>query len=237
VLVAVLGVVVVACLVLLGVRLAAYGTDGLFAQAPADGAAVDGGDGGSGVTVDDPRTRALVSGQAQQFVLRFNTYGPADLDEQNRMPGYVERVGSLMTPQFRVGFEQSVTLAEQAVAHPRNAPVVAVYPTRLESLGDDSATVLVAGAFTGSYPDPEGTGDDRVVYEAQPFRYRVSLQRVEERWLVDNFAPASENDEEDPAGTAPPTPGGSGQPSRSGAPSSTPAGPSGQASPSEGGRG
>ena len=63
------------------------------------------------------------------------------------MPGYVERVGSLMTPQFRVGFEQSVTLAEQAVA--AGADAYAVKGGSMRDLVDASLCADITFVWSG----------------------------------------------------------------------------------------
>ncbi len=165
----------------------------------------DGGSGGgAGETVaDDSKARELVLSQANQFVLRVNTYGPGDLDEQNKMPEYVGRVHEVITPKLAVSFDESVTLAEQTVSGAGYARAAQLSATGLESLAEGRASVLVAGFLTGSYPDPAKEG--RVEVEPRPFRYRVALVQVDGEWLVDDQTALTGDDEPDP-GAPPSTP-------------------------------
>jgi hypothetical protein len=144
----------------------------------------DGAGGGGETAVDDSKSRELVLSQASQFVLRVNTYGPGDLDEQNKMPEYVGRVHEVITPKLAVSFDESVTLAEQTVSGAGYARSAELSATGLESLADGRASVLVAGFFTGSYPDPAEEG--RVEVEPRPFRTRIALVQVDGEWLVDD---------------------------------------------------
>lgn len=176
---------------------------GLGVYALASGSDAGGSTGG---TSDDPSVREAVMSQADQFVLRSNTYGPGDLDEENRLPGYAEQVREVITPKFAAAFDSSLTLAEQTVAEAGYARDVELYASGVESLADDTATVLVAGVITGSYPDTsaEAEDGDRVEFEPQPFRFKVQLVQTEGEWLVDDFAPLS-SEVEDPFDPAVPT--------------------------------
>ncbi len=163
---------------------------------------------------DDPAAREQVMNQANQFVLRVNTYGPEDLDEQNAMPEYAERVREVITAKFAVDFNESITFAEQTVAQAGYARDVEIFSSGVETIDADSASVLVAGALNGSYPDPQREG--RIEYEPQPFRFQVSLVRTGDEWLVDDFFPLTgELDEPAPEQTTVPstTPRPTGQPS------------------------
>lgn len=164
---------------------------GVLAFTLVSGADPDGATTGS--TQDDPATREAVMSQANQFVLRSNTYGPADLDESNLMPEYAEQVREVITPKFEVSFDSSLTFAEQTVAEAGYAREVELYATGVDTITDDSATVLVAGVFNGSYPDSsaEAEDGDRVEFEPQPFRFTVTLVPVDGEWLVDDFGPLS----------------------------------------------
>lgn len=184
ILTAVLAVVIVGCLGILGMRYA--DTDGSFGDRVGE---VFGGSGTKpqNPTADDPRTRELVMSQANQFIIRINSYGPPDLDEQNKMPGYVQRVSEVITPKLAVEFDKQVTFAEQSVAQAGLARTVQLYATGMSSLDTDLATVLVTGAISQSYPDPAKEG--RIEYEPLQFRYQVRLVKTENKWLVDDFEP------------------------------------------------
>lgn len=203
---AVLAVVVVACLVVLGTRYAdASGPVGdrveqVFTGGdPAEAAAA---------AVDDTRTRELVLSQANQFMIRINTYGPPDLDDQGTMPGYVTRVQEVITPKLDVEFQKSVTLAEQSVAQAGLARSVTLYATGAQTIEDDLATVLITGAISQSYPDPAPDAEDgaRIEYEPQLFRYEVRLVRTDGTWKVDDFTPVRGEVEGEPTAGAPTDP-------------------------------
>jgi Mce-associated membrane protein len=180
---AVFAVVCVACLVVLGLR---YGdTSGSVGDRVGQvfGAEEDEAAGGS----DDTRTRETVLSQANQFIIRINTYGPKQLDKQSKMPGYVKSVKEVITPKLDVEFEKSVTLAEQSVAETGLERAVQLYASGAESITDDTATALVTGVVTQSYPDPKKEG--RIEFEPELFRYEVTMVRTGGTWLADDFTP------------------------------------------------
>ncbi|MFB9312872.1 hypothetical protein [Nocardioides plantarum] len=204
---AVLAVVCVACLVVLGLRYA--DTSGSVGDRAGQVFGLGDDDGGAG-SADDTRTRELVLSQANQFIIRINTYGPSELDKQSKMPGYVKRVKEVITPKLDVEFEKSVTLAEQTVAQSGLERSAQLYASGAESIGADTATALVTGVITQSYPDPEKEG--RIEYEPELFRYEVTLVRSGDQWLADDFAPVVGEVEGEPTegASADPTTGASG---------------------------
>ena len=118
--------------------------------------------------------REAVMAQTEQFMLRMGTYGPDLLDDKGAMPEYRQRVEDVITPKFAVSFEKEATTAEQIVAQAQISRQASVFATGVSAIDDDSATALVAGAFTDSYPK---TG----AREPAPFRIEVSLVKVEGR--------------------------------------------------------
>jgi Mce-associated membrane protein len=137
------------------------------------------------------RERELVMSQASQFVLRVNTYGPDDLDDQNAMPDYVASVKEVITAKYAVEFDEAVTIPAQTVAQTQVERTAEIYATGVETIGADTAAVLVTGALMQSYPDtrPEAGEDDRIEEEPQQFRLLVRVVRTDGRWLVDDFEP------------------------------------------------
>lgn len=202
VLAAVAAVLAVACLVVLGVRFA--GADGSFGDRVRTMA---GADLEQEAAEDATRTRDLVMSQASQFVLRVNTYGPDDLDEESgTMPDWVAKVKEVITPKLAVDFERGVAYTEQTVAEQQLERTADVYATGAESVGDDTATVLVAGAISETVADQQDDG--RVEVEPATFRIRVTLVESGGRWLVDDYGlvrgetagdPASPTDPADPS--------------------------------------
>lgn len=147
-----------------------------------------------GAATDAQRERDAVVRQTEQFVLRLNTYGPEDLDAQGRLADYRDRVLEVMTAKFGTDFEQSgLSLAEQTVAQSGYGRTAEVFGVGVDSIDDDSATVIVAGSLTGSYPDPKAAEDDSKRTDDQPavLRWSVDLVRVDGEWLVDDYTPVS----------------------------------------------
>jgi hypothetical protein len=140
-------------------------------------------------TTDAQADREAVMAQTQQFVLRVNTYGPSMLDAQGQMPSYRSRVKAVITPKFAVSFDQSVSVAEQSVKGYGLARTCAVYSTGVEAIDSDSAQVLVAGSISQTVKNRKGK---RVAAgEPSPFRLRVSLDKIDGKWLVDDYQPVT----------------------------------------------
>jgi hypothetical protein len=133
--------------------------------------------------------REAAMAQTEQFVMRVNTYGPGMLDDQGRMPAYRNRVRAVITPKFAVSFDKSVTLAEQSVKNYGLSRTCAVYSTGVEAIDSDSAQVLVAGSISQTVRNRHGK---RVAAgEPAPFRLRVSLDKIDGTWLVDDYQPVT----------------------------------------------
>lgn len=133
--------------------------------------------------------REAAMAQTQQFVMRVNTYGPSDLDAQGQMPSYRAAVKGVITPKFAVSFEQTVPVAEKSVKTYGLERTCAVYATGVEVIDSDSAQVLVAGALTQTVENRKGK---RVsAGEPTPFRLRVSLDKIDGKWLVDDYQPVT----------------------------------------------
>jgi Mce-associated membrane protein len=139
--------------------------------------------GDTGNLLQADREAAMAS--TQQFVLRVNTYGPSLLDSNGQMPEYRSRVKAVITPKFAVSFDQGVTVAEQSVKNYGVDRTCAVFATGVEQIDTDSAQVLVAGSFSETLKNKSGK---RVsAGEPAPFRLRVSLDKIDGRWLVDDY--------------------------------------------------
>ena len=173
---AALALVVVACVALL-----LWMT--LGGRASADG----------GLDLPDEREQAM--SLTDQFVKRLGTYSPDMLDDSGEMTDYREQVREVITPKFAADFDKQVATAEQLVAQGGITRTADVFATAVSSIDDDSARVLVAGAFTDSYR--QGKGDDArtVDQEPLPFRFTVDLVVIEGEWLVDDFTPVSAPEE------------------------------------------
>ncbi len=142
-----------------------------------------------------PEEREQVMSLTDQFVKRLGTYSPDMLDDSGQMPAYREQVREVITPKFAADFDQEVATAEQLVAQGSITRTADVFATAVSSIDDDSARVLVAGAFTDSYEQGSGAKASTVDQEPLPFRFTVDLVMIEGEWLVDDFSPVSSPDD------------------------------------------
>ena len=145
--------------------------------------------------LDLPREREQAMSLTDQFVKRLGTYSPDMLDDSGQMPAYREQVREVITPKFAADFDKEVATAEQLVAQGGITRTADVFATAVSSVDDDSARVLVAGAFTDSYRQGEGAKAQTVDQEPLPFRFTVDLVMIEGEWLVDDFTPVSSPEE------------------------------------------
>ncbi len=201
---AVLALVTVVCLGLL-TFVYVDGTDSSSSAGERLRSLVPGSDSAASAAQEEAATRETVIAQAEQFVLRINTYGPGDLDKQNAMPGFADRVHEVITPKFAADFDQSgLMLAEQSVAQTGYARAAKVVAVGVESLDVDRAVVLAAGQISGTYPDPQKP-KERLVQEPVQFRFSIALVKTGDDWLVDDFTPVT-GDPEKPSTTSPELP-------------------------------
>lgn len=129
--------------------------------------------------------RDSVMTQTRQFMLRTGTYGPDQLVD-GQLPEYRELVEEVITPKFATSFDQSVSTAEQIVEQAGVSRTAEVFSTGVATIDADSATALVAGSFTDSFPDRSGELQPQ---EPVPFRMQVTLVKTGGEWLVDDFTP------------------------------------------------
>jgi hypothetical protein len=145
--------------------------------------------------------RESVMAQAEQFMLRINTYGPDKLADDGTMPDYRKLVEEVITPKFAADFEKNAPLAEATVKQAGLARTAQVFSTGVSAIDSDSATALVAGSITQSYPKEPGS-DQRVETEPAPFRVQVTLVKIKGTWLVDDFQPLTgSGDSGEPSGS------------------------------------
>jgi hypothetical protein len=138
---------------------------------------------------DRQADREQVMAQTEQFMLRMGTFGPDLLDDQGGMPEYRELVKEVITPKFATSFDKEASTAEQLVAQAGVSRTAEVFAVGVATIDADSATALVAGSFTDSYP--QGKKGERVATDPVPFRIEVDLVLTEGEWLVDDFNPVS----------------------------------------------
>lgn len=159
--------------------------------------ATRGGEGG-----DTQAGREEVMAQTEQFMLRMGTYGPDLLDDKGAMPDYRAKVKEVITPKFAASFDKEAGTAEQLVSQAGVSRVPDVFATGVSSLDEDSARALVAGSFTDTYTIEGKTVDQ----EPSPFRYEISLVKIDGKWLVDDFSPVTAGGAVPESGLPTPTP-------------------------------
>ncbi|NPC98484.1 hypothetical protein [Nocardioides sp. zg-DK7169] len=133
--------------------------------------------------------RERVMAQTRQFMLRGQTYGPDQLDEEGRLTEYRTLVEEVATPKFMAGFDETVTVAEQLVSQQGVSRSAEVLGLGVETIDDDSAVALVTGQITSTFRNARGK---QVPARSDLFRVVVDLVRVDGDWLVDDFNQASE---------------------------------------------
>lgn len=138
--------------------------------------------------------RDAVMSQTRQFVLRLNTYGPDDLDDQQHLTAYQAQVDEVITPKFATDFESSgLPIAEQTVAQAGYSRAAEVFGVGVQQIDEDSAVAIVAAGLTGSYPDPKNPDDEskRIAAGEDVLRWKVDLVKTDGEWLVDDYAPVT----------------------------------------------
>lgn len=134
---------------------------------------------------DASLAREQALGVAQDFVTRFNTYGPQLLAKDGTMPKYAA-LSEAMTARFATVFEKNVPLAAATVQKTRVRRSAQVYAVGISTIDDDTASVLAAGIAQFAYPNPKQKGA-WIQLDPEHFRYKVSLVKQHGVWLVDDL--------------------------------------------------
>lgn len=138
--------------------------------------------------------REAVMSQTEQFVVRLNTYGPDDLDDQGHLTDYKKQVDEVITPKFATDFESSgLPIAEQTVKQAGYGRTAKVFGVGVQSIDEDSAVAIVAGGLTATYPDPRHPDDasKRATGQEDVLRWEVDLVKTDGHWLVDDYSPVT----------------------------------------------
>ena len=147
-----------------------------------------------GTAEDLQSERETVMSQTEQFVLRLNTYGPDDLDDQGHLTKYKDSVAEVITPKFAADFQESgLPIAEQTVKQAGYGRSAEVFGVGVQSIDSDSAVAIVAAGLTGTYPDPKHPDDasKRVSGGQDVLRWEVDLVKTDGKWLVDDYSPVT----------------------------------------------
>lgn len=145
---------------------------------------------GDGDSVAAQREQVMAAGD--KFLQRVNTYGPDDLgSDKKTMPKYRSRVSSLMTPKFKADFLKNVVWAEATVAQQGAGRSLKIDSTGVAALDQDTATVLVVGEMTVTYPKTPGS-KTRVNAGTELIRAEIQLDKQDGKWMVDDWSDAEQ---------------------------------------------
>lgn len=123
--------------------------------------------------------REVVMSRAETFVVSSFTYDKSDLDENGELSGYEEELEPLLTSDALAELpEQAEGLAE-LIAQENWTRSTEIEAVGVQSLGPDSAEVIVAGIFTESRK--------KVPTSSARFQMIVDLDKVDGEWLVNDF--------------------------------------------------
>ena len=133
---------------------------------------------------DLQREREQVMSRAGQFMLRLGTHNPTMLDDAGQMPEYRRLVEELSTTKLKAQLEGAdFQIAEKLTDQAGLSRSTEVFAAGVQSIDQDSATVLVAGRVSDSFTKEQPR-------EPEAFRYAISLVKVDGTWLVDSFGRA-----------------------------------------------
>jgi len=127
--------------------------------------------------------REEIMSVGEQFMLRKETFGPDDLDDQGRLADYDSSVGELITPKLSSSFEEQTRAIEQLVAKSGLESESDVYATAVTGSDDDSADAIVVGDTVFKFTRSQS--------ETRSFRYHLTLVKTNGKWLVDSFEDVS----------------------------------------------
>lgn len=132
----------------------------------------DSADASTAVTDDgSAQLRGDLVGIAEQYFVEANTYDFTDV------PDYKRRVHPLMTDQNRTTFDKTMAQIAPSFAKVKAHATGTVRQSAVETLDDDSATVMVTGDAQF-----ESTSIKRTYFP----RWEVMLRLVDGEWLVDS---------------------------------------------------
>ena len=124
----------------------------------------------------DQTARADVVRAAERFTAQVNDYDVASIDD------YQATVGPLLSTKFRGEFEKAMQDIVVSVQEAKMKSKGEVLASGVASIDRDSARVLVVADA-----DVETVIDQR----QRHFRWQVSLVKVDDAWLVDDFTPVA----------------------------------------------
>lgn len=120
-----------------------------------------------------PEVRIEALDTARDYAIKLSSFDYRDLD-MNR-----EAIAAASTPGFAEKYEEMVTALTEIVQNGKGEATAEVSHAALENIDGERATVLL---FVDQQAKNVVSPDGRV----QPYRMVVTLERSDDRWLVDN---------------------------------------------------
>ena len=127
-----------------------------------------------GAEASDEREAAILA--ARSYVQAASNFGPQDLDEQNTLTAYRDRVRPLISTSYRETFEEGVDNVTPLAVEGFGTSTT-VDRAGVVSINDDRATVLIGGETARSIKDK--------TEQAVGYTLQISLVKNDGSWLVD----------------------------------------------------
>ncbi len=137
---------------------------------------LDRADGAAASRQGDRETVVL---RAKEWMGAYGTFAKSDLDDGKVLTGYRDRLEPLVATGFTcygLDLEQQIAATSQLVAQAKVSTSTSVERAGVESIDEDSATVIISGIRESSVAT-QGT-------EQRPYQMLVDLQKIDGSWVV-----------------------------------------------------
>jgi hypothetical protein len=124
--------------------------------------------------------RNTVMLRTRDWVLAALNYGKDDLGADGKMTAFGEKVTALQTTTFNAQYETTLPGLRELVGKEGFVRVTTVQRTGVETVDDDSASVLVAGLISETQKKTE--------LPPVPYQLLVELEKVQGKWLIADFS-------------------------------------------------
>jgi hypothetical protein len=117
--------------------------------------------------------------RARQWMLAYGNFGPDDLGEDKTLTKYADNLKPLVSAGFTcksLDFDKIVGAFNQLVAQGGVSQSTTVERTGVETIDDDSATVLITGEQSGQVK--------KKVQPPREYQMVVELQKISGDWVV-----------------------------------------------------
>ena len=123
--------------------------------------------------------RATVVLRAKEWMGAFGRFDKQDLDDSQVLTGYRDRLEPLVATGFTcygLDLDQTIAATSQLVAQSKVSTSTTVDRAGVQSIDDDSATVIISGIRESAVAKSGA--------EQRPYQMLVDLQRIDGSWVV-----------------------------------------------------